>query len=47
MEKDPFNHISYRIENKWCRTETKGEKKVNVELTSPFHAKYEVVIWVN
>ena len=47
MEKVPFNHISYGIEIKWCRTETKGEKEVNVELTSPFHAKYEVVIWVN
>ena len=47
MEKDPFNHISYRIEIEWCRTETKGEKEVNVELTSQFHAKYEVVIWVN
>ena len=47
MEKDPFNHICYRIEIKWCRTKTKGERDVNVELTSPSHAKWEVVIWVN
>ena len=25
MEKDPFSHISYGIEKKWCRTETEGE----------------------
>ena len=34
MEENPFNHISYGIENKWCRTETKGEREVNVELTT-------------
>ena len=43
MEKDPFNRISYGIENKWCRMETKREREVSVELTTAPHAKLQVL----